>query len=221
MDEPGRSRRRRRLPRAPRRRAGGGAALTGLVVAALVAALVVVTGPPASAGATPPRVPPVEGQPVRAYVAPPHEYGPGHRGVDLPAVAGQPVVAPADGTVTFAGPVAGRGVVVLEHADLTLTSLEPVVPLLAVGARVRAGRPVAELAGAPAHAGCPAGCLHWGIRVAGRYVDPWWWLGRTRPVRLLPLAGPPPVSLRAPPGPTGGLGPTRGAPSARAVPSAR
>ena len=38
----------------------------------------------------------------------PLPYGAGHRGVDLSAYLGQVVVAAGDGTVTTAGPVAGR-----------------------------------------------------------------------------------------------------------------
>ncbi|MGJ7441470.1 murein hydrolase activator EnvC family protein [Aquipuribacter sp. MA13-6] len=136
------------------------------------------------------RVPPLPGEPARQFEPPPHEYGPGHRGIDLPAAPGSVVVSPAHGVVTFAGPVAGRGVVVLEHVGGTLTSLEPVETLLPVGASVGVGGPVARVQDAPRHPGCPVvdGCLHWGVRVGGRYVDPWWWLGRAGPVRLLPLS---------------------------------
>jgi murein DD-endopeptidase MepM/ murein hydrolase activator NlpD len=136
------------------------------------------------------RVPPVDADPVRRFEPPPHEYGPGHRGVDLPASAGGTVVSPADGTVTFAGPVAGRGVLVVEHAAGTLTSLEPVEAGVPVGTVVGAGEPVARVQPAPAHAGCTSTCVHWGVRIEGRYVDPWWWLGRSAPVRLLPLSDP-------------------------------
>lgn len=137
-----------------------------------------------------PRQPPVDAAVARPFVAPAHEYGPGHRGIDLDAPAGTVVRSPAAGTVTFAGLVAGRGVVVVEHAAGTLTSLEPVVPAAAPGTRVARGGTVAVVAAAPPHPGCARSCLHWGVRVDGRYVDPWWWLGRTRPVRLLPLVGP-------------------------------
>jgi len=91
--------------------------------------------------------------------------------------------------VTFAGQVAGRGVVVVQHAGGTLTSLEPVAAGLPRGTRVEQGGAVAVVAAAPPHSGCARSCVHWGVRVGGRYVDPWWWLGRTRPVRLLPLVG--------------------------------
>ncbi|MFC5380377.1 peptidoglycan DD-metalloendopeptidase family protein [Aquipuribacter nitratireducens] len=135
------------------------------------------------------RVPPVAGERVRPFVAPPHEYGPGHRGVDLPAAGGAEVVSPAAGVVTFAGAVAGRGVVVVASAGpggLVQHSLEPVSAVVPVGAVVAAGEVVATRSPGTVHPGCGSACLHWGVRVAGRYVDPWWWLGRTGPVRLLP-----------------------------------
>lgn len=170
--------------------------LSGALVAALVTTTAVPTesAPVAASSATveprigPVRRPPVDARPSRPFEAPAHEYGPGHRGVDLPAGSGTVVVSPAAGTVTFAGPVAGRGVMVVAHAGGTLTSLEPVEPVVAVGTAVAVGGAVGIVADAPVHAGCPAACLHWGVRVDGRYVDPWWWLGRTGPVRLLPLS---------------------------------
>ncbi|MGX9228951.1 peptidoglycan DD-metalloendopeptidase family protein [Streptomyces albus] len=60
-------------------------------------------------GARRPRVP-------RGWDPPPQPWAPGHRGVDLAARPGQPVRAVADGKVSFAGKVAGRGVVV-DRAD--------------------------------------------------------------------------------------------------------
>ena len=44
-------------------------------------------------------------------------WGSGHRGVDLALAAGSPVLAAGDGTVVFAGMVAGRPVVSIDHAD--------------------------------------------------------------------------------------------------------
>ncbi len=140
--------------------------------------------------AEPTRRPPVDGAVVRPFQAPAHEYGAGHRGVDLSVAPGAAVSSPAAGVVTFAGPVAGRGVVVVRHASGTLSSFEPAVATVAVATVVRAGATVAVVADVPAHAGCPGRCLHWGVRVEGRYVDPLWWLGGDRTVRLLPLGGP-------------------------------
>src|SRR5690625_7646389 len=54
---------------------------------------------------------------VHAFDAPDHPYGPGHRGIDIAATAGEQVRAVEGGTVRFAGVVAGRGVVSVLHPD--------------------------------------------------------------------------------------------------------
>ena len=53
---------------------------------------------------------------------------------------GQPVRAALPGTVTFAGMLAGRGVVVVDHGA-TRTTYEPVAATVAVGTPVAAGAP--------------------------------------------------------------------------------
>ncbi|MDO5629445.1 MAG: M23 family metallopeptidase [Mobilicoccus sp.] len=120
--------------------------------------------------------PPVEPPTVdRAFDAPEQRWLPGHRGVDLRAPAGTEIRAPADGTVAFAGMVAGRGVVSIDHADprisgATLRSTyEPVEARVARGDAVVAGQVVAVIAD-DSH--CPGGCLHWGARRDATYVDP-------------------------------------------------
>ena len=121
----------------------------------------------------------------RGFDPPPTPYSAGHRGVDLAASKGQPVLAAADGLVTFAGDVAGRGVLVLAHDDGVRTEYEPVTALVAAGAVVRRGEPIGTLAGE--HHGCaPDPCLHWGARLGDRYVDPLTLLRPPGPVRLLP-----------------------------------
>jgi murein DD-endopeptidase MepM/ murein hydrolase activator NlpD len=133
--------------------------------------------------------PPLPGELVvlRPFDPPATRYGPGHLGVDLRAAAGETVRAAGAGTVTFAGPVAGRGVVVIAHPDGVSTEYEPVWPRVRVGSVVRAGEPVAVLRGH--HRGCPGVCLHWGARRAGDYFDPLRLLPPLGPVVLLPWAG--------------------------------
>jgi murein DD-endopeptidase MepM/ murein hydrolase activator NlpD len=121
---------------------------------------------------------------VRPFVRPPTRFSAGHRGVDLRADEGASVLAAADGTVTYAGPVAGRGVVVVVHPDGVSTEYEPVHPLVRVGRAVRRGAVIATVAGQ--HPGCPAVCLHWGARRAGDYLDPLTLLRPLGPVVLLP-----------------------------------
>jgi murein DD-endopeptidase MepM/ murein hydrolase activator NlpD len=129
---------------------------------------------------------PLAGTPdvTRPFEAPAGPFGPGHRGVDLAAAPGAPVLAAGDGVVTFAGMVAGRPVVSVDHPGGLRTTYEPVDPSVAAGQAVARGSPLGTL---PAgHAGCPAAaCLHWGVRRGETYLDP---LTLVRParVRLLP-----------------------------------
>lgn len=145
------------------------------------------------------RVWPLAGRPlvVRAWEPPASTYGPGHRGVDLAAEPGDPVRAAASGRVSFAGRVAGRGVVSIEVAGsgspLLRTTYEPVLARVTRGDEVVAGQVVAVLGPGPFH--CAAGCLHWGLRRADAYLDPLSLLPpsllRRGPSRLLPVFGVP------------------------------
>ncbi|NYT93861.1 M23 family metallopeptidase [Salinispora sp. H7-4] len=132
---------------------------------------------------------PLPGEPpvVRRFDPPPQPWLPGHRGVDLAATAGAPVLAAGDGVVTFAGAVAGRPVLTVIHAAGLRTTYEPVHSDVEVGTLVLAGVPIGRLRAG--HPGCrAAACLHWGLRRGGTYLDPLALLGRG-PVRLLPLDG--------------------------------
>jgi murein DD-endopeptidase MepM/ murein hydrolase activator NlpD len=122
---------------------------------------------------------------LRGFQPPSSPYGPGHRGVDLALGQGGLVSAAADGVVSFAGLVAGRGVVVLAHPDGISTEYEPVIPAVRAGAALRRGQRVGTLSGM--HAACaPASCVHWGARRGPAYVDPLSLLRPLGPVRLLP-----------------------------------
>jgi murein DD-endopeptidase MepM/ murein hydrolase activator NlpD len=141
---------------------------------------------PGGISAPPYRGPLAGGLRVLTPFNPPAErYGRGHLGVDLAAVTGVAVLAASAGTVRFAGPVAGRGVVVLVHPDGVSTEYEPVTAVVTAGQRVRAGQRIGVTRGA--HRSCAAApCLHWGARRGGAYLDP---LSLLRPlgvVRLLP-----------------------------------
>jgi murein DD-endopeptidase MepM/ murein hydrolase activator NlpD len=122
---------------------------------------------------------------VRVFEAPSSPYGPGHRGVDLAAPAGAPVLAAGAGVVVFAGPLAGRGVVSVDHPNGLRTTYEPVDAVVKAGDRVVAGTVLGRLR--PGHAGCPGACLHWGVRRGGEYLDPLSLVSTGR-VRLLPWA---------------------------------
>lgn len=142
---------------------------------------------------------PLAGRPAvsRGWEPPAGPYGPGHRGVDLTAGPGARVLAAAGGQVSFAGRVAGRGVLVIEVADSgsppLRTTYEPVRALVEEGASARAGQPVGVLEPGPFH--CAEGCLHWGLRRGEAYLDPLSLLPpallRRGPSRLLPVFGVP------------------------------
>ncbi|SFT74532.1 Peptidase family M23 [Geodermatophilus amargosae] len=122
---------------------------------------------------------------TRPFAPPPSPYGPGHRGADLAGVPGGVVAAAGDGVVVFAGMVAGRPVVSVDHTGGLRTTYEPVDPAVAAGQAVSRGSPLGTLLAG--HEGCPAAaCLHWGLRRGEVYLDP---LSLLRPpqVRLLPL----------------------------------
>lgn len=211
MDSPGTTARAtpRLRPRAARTRTAGPlprlgpgratrAVLVGTLLAAplaTVAAGQVAAGPalapdtPADAGYAFPLREPVEV--VRGFDAPEERWLSGHRGVDLAAAPGEPVLAPAPGVVTFAGPVAGRVVLTLRHPDGRRSSVEPVEPAVAAGDVVEQGAAlgqVAQVVGETAHC-APASCLHWGVRTSDdEYVDPLTLLAGRGPVVLLPDA---------------------------------
>lgn len=103
------------------------------------------------------------------FRAPEHDYGPGHRGVDLTARPGSEVRAPAPGTVTYAGTVADRGVVTVLVDHSTRYSIEPITAALSVGDTVGLGALLGTV-GAGGH--CDAACVHLGVRVDDTYVDP-------------------------------------------------
>lgn len=121
---------------------------------------------------------------LRAFDAPDQPYGRGHRGVDLGGRDGQPVLAAGAGIVAFAGPVAGRPVVSIDHPNGLRTTYEPVLATVTAGQHVARGDPIGTLQAG--HPGCTAAaCLHWGVRRGEEYLDPLWLLS-PGPVRLLP-----------------------------------
>ncbi|MFJ7151775.1 peptidoglycan DD-metalloendopeptidase family protein [Streptomyces sp. NPDC100445] len=128
---------------------------------------------------------------LRGWKPPVTVYGAGHRGVDLAAPAGAPVRAVAAGRVSFAGRVAGQGVVSVELAgtDVRVT-YEPVHPSVRKGDEVEAGGVVGVVEPTGSHCAGTT-CVHWGALSGGDYLDPLAllppWLLRRAPSRLLPV----------------------------------
>jgi murein DD-endopeptidase MepM/ murein hydrolase activator NlpD len=169
-----------------------------LVSSVVVFAAVLFGAPPAASGVPAGTEPtlaavradwtaPMDGDLVvtRPFQPPPMPFAAGHRGADLGGTPWSPVLAAGDGVVVFAGMVAGRPVVSIDHAGGLRTTYEPVDASVAAGQEVSRGSPIGTLwAG---HAGCPReACLHWGLRRGELYLDPMSLLEIPH-VRLLPL----------------------------------
>jgi len=102
--------------------------------------------------------------PVRdGFRLPSTPYGPGNRGIEYATVPGSVACAIGAGVVIFAGPVAGRGVVTVAHADGLRSSLTGLASVgVAVGDRVVQGTAL----------GTTTTALHLGVRRGDDYIDP-------------------------------------------------
>ncbi|MGX9886273.1 murein hydrolase activator EnvC family protein [Streptomyces sp. NPDC002276] len=177
--------------------------LLGLLLTLLTCAARADDSPPPPSGPPPPPVPaiartwPVGSHPLvlRGWEPPATLYARGHRGVDLATPAGAPVRAVAPGRVSFAGRVAGRGVVAVELTGTDLrTTYEPVTATVKRGDEVEAGELVGTVELTGSHCGATP-CVHWGLLRGEVYLDPLGllppWLLNRGPSRLLPVLGVP------------------------------
>ncbi len=121
-------------------------------------------------------IPPVDGPISRHFEAPSTQWGPGHRGIDYRVAPGTSVAAAGDGTVTFAGDVAGVNAVTIDHGGgLETTYSDMAEVLVSSGERVGAGRWVGRTGYAHPEGDHPG--LHFGVIYHDAYVDPLGWLG--------------------------------------------
>jgi len=123
----------------------------------------------------------------RPFIPPASAWAPGHRGVDLAAAPGTPVSSAGPGRVVYAGLLAGRYVVSIEHdAEVPglgrgwRTTYEGVRPRVRRGDAVAAGTVIGVLDTRGAH----CRCLHWGLKRGTSYADPLVLL--SRPIVLKP-----------------------------------
>jgi triacylglycerol esterase/lipase EstA (alpha/beta hydrolase family) len=142
--------------------------IRSIVALVLIATLIVSAAPAAAA--------PRDGAPTTVFYSPPVDapisdpfrppatpYGPGNRGIEYATSAGTAVVASADGSVGFAGVVAGSRWITINHDDGVRTTYGPLAELsVSVGDRVRRGDPL----------GTSAGALLMTARVGESYIDP-------------------------------------------------
>ena len=142
------------------------------LISAFIGVLFIVTTPPGVAASHRERWQWPTGEPVpvvEGFAPPAHDWLPGRRGVTLRYPAPYPVYACASGTVTTAGPVAGRGVISIRHdvgGDVIWSTYLPVTPSVAVGDRVEKGDVIGVVEG-------DSPTLHWGAKTGRRtYIDP-------------------------------------------------
>ena len=115
---------------------------------------------------------PLYGELVRVFDAPEDPFAPGHRGVDVTAPTATPVRASAAGVVSFAGSVAGKLTVTVDHGGGLLTTYS-----FLGGTAVSRGTPVegGEVVGSVGrgHTGSSLPShVHLSARRDGLYFDP-------------------------------------------------
>jgi murein DD-endopeptidase MepM/ murein hydrolase activator NlpD len=116
---------------------------------------------------------------ILAEFAPPNpDWLPGHRGLDLAASQDGTVRTPAVGVVIWRGFTGSIPVLVIRHG-ITRATYQPITSNLAVGSIVQAGQIVGSLTSG-GH--CSNRCLHWGLKLNDRYLDPRLLLWRPHPI---------------------------------------
>ena len=144
-----------------------------ILLAPLVAALVLAPAAAArvSEGGPGPFEWPVRGALIRLYEEPASPYGAGHRGIDIAAPFGTPVLASADGTVAFSGWIAGSLYVSIEHAGGVRTTYSWLSEAeVAEGDVVETGARIGSTG--HGHPDIATPHLHFGAKLDGVYVDP-------------------------------------------------
>ncbi|MCK0111287.1 M23 family metallopeptidase [Ornithinimicrobium sp. F0845] len=108
---------------------------------------------------------------MRPFDPPEERWLPGHRGIDLVGQTYSPVLAVADGTVTYSGSIAGVGIVSVTHPDGVRSTYQPVTDRVDEGEQVRAGDQLGLLGVWGSHCLIRA-CLHLGAVRGEDYLDP-------------------------------------------------
>ena len=142
---------------------------------------------------------PVVGPVIRDFDPPEDPYGAGHRGIDIGAPVGTPILAPQAGVVSFAGKVGGQLFVTIDHGGGLNSTYSW---LSAIWVRkgdlvARAGR--IGLTGL-GHPDAVVPHLHFGVRLDGVYLDPLRFLGPAPVTDVVHLAPDLPTPEPAPTG---------------------
>ena len=126
---------------------------------------------------------------IRNYIQPNSDYSAGHRGVDFAVSLDEIILAPSVGMVTYAGRLVNRPVLALSHEGGLKSEFEPACTTLKVGDEVLAGDPIGTVCPAEVNYAqhCPdVTCLHFSLRLDGKYLSPLALIGGLNPSRLLP-----------------------------------
>ena len=114
---------------------------------------------------------PVQGPVIRGFEPPPDPYASGHRGIDIAVPYGTLIVAPLDGTVAFAGSVAGSLFISIDHPDGVRTTYSWLSSIaVKKGDVVTTGSPIGGTGWG--HPGVTPPHLHFGTKVGSDYLDP-------------------------------------------------
>ena len=153
----------------------------------LLLAVALVASAAPSAAATGGWTWPVTGPIIRGFDPPDSPYGAGHRGIDIAVSAGTPIFAPAAGTVTFAGKVAGHLFLTVNHGGGVASTYSWLSELrVKKGDAVAAGELIALTGWA--HPGSLIPSLHFGVKLGADYVDPLAYLAPESVVGFIRLA---------------------------------
>lgn len=162
---------------------------------------------------------PVDGEVITTYENGDDPYAAGqHRGIDIAAAAGEPVVASTAGTVTFAGTVGSAGLTVGIRTDdgrFDTSYLHLESAGVEEGDQVEPGDEIGAV-GTSGSGSVEEPHLHFGVRLAGEdhaYRDPLDFLGAPS----APVAEPPPAPVVPPLAPGPAPSPAR-APAPRPLP---
>lgn len=110
---------------------------------------------------------------VREFRSPNSDYSSGHRGVDYAVEADQPLLAPSAGTISFAGLVANKPVVVIAHQKGFRSTFEPACSRYPTGTTVLVGAEFGAVCPKGYRSHCaPALCLHFALRHDDGYLSP-------------------------------------------------
>lgn len=124
---------------------------------------------------------------IEAFDPPDEAWLKGHRGIDVLAVAGEPLRAPAAGVIRFRGSVAGTATISIETDSGYVVSFQPATSELKKGEKFTAGAEIGTV-GDGTH--CDSSCVHIGVWLASsqkKYLDPAKLFGQEQSI-LLPLS---------------------------------